>query len=73
MRRVYMKIGTHPQKVVFVGFKQHPPRRGDTVRIKEGTDPNDSRRPTPGVRWTRVKIDEIRNLAEGPLFFASRW
>lgn len=72
MRRVTAKIGTHPQTIIFIGFKRKPPRTGDVVRFKEGGDPLDWRKPAPGVRWRRGKIEEIRAFGDEVLYCLSR-
>lgn len=73
MRRVTAKIGTHSQTIIFIGFKQKPPRTGDVVRFKEGCDPLDWRFPAPGVRWRQGKIEEIRDTGGDLLYCLSRW
>lgn len=60
---LYVKIGTHSQSVISLGFKRNLPKVGDKIKFR-------SFPPIHREKWKEANVDEIRDVGY-PLYFLS--
>jgi hypothetical protein len=62
---IYAKIGTGPQKVIWVYKKRNLPKVGEVIQFMPYPRPS-------GEKWRKGKVEEIKHLGY-LLFYISLW